>query len=241
MWLVLVPRHYLLQSIIPPMFRRLGSTVNSYTHMKTLRHSCLTLVGLVALLAVTGCSTTEFTTTWNAPDAQLTHIEPGAKVGALVMHPELPVERAAEDALAAELTKRGAVGVAAYTILGDTEPRDEDAARKEFAKSGAAAVVVMRGIGEQTEVDYRAPTYYNAPTYSGFWGGYYGHSWTAVSDPGYLRTSRVVTVATQGYDLESNKLVWGGRSRTVDPSKLKSFMKEIVDEVAKEMRKSGVL
>ena len=209
-----------------------------------MKHTLLRSIGFLALIGaagLTGCSSTRFTTTWQAPDTQLTHIEPGATVGALVMYPEVAVQRAAEDALAAELTRRGSKGTASYTILGDIEPQNEAAARQAFAKSGAAAVVVMRGIGEQTEVDYRAPTYYNVPTYSGFWGGYYGHSWTMVSDPGYLRTSKIVTVETLVYDLESNKLVWSGRSRTVDPSKLSSFIKEIVDEAAREMRKAGVL
>jgi hypothetical protein len=209
-----------------------------------MKHTLLKSIGLLALTGVvglTGCSSTKFTATWQAPDAQLTHIEPGMKVGALVMYPEVPVQRAAEDALAAELTKRGVKGVASYTILGDIKPQNEEAAREAFAKSGAAAVVVMRGIGEQTEVDYRAPTYYHVPSYSGFWGGYYGHSWEMVYEPGYLRTSKVVTVETLVYDLESNTLVWGGRSRTVDPSKLGTFIREIVDEAAKAMRKDGVI
>jgi hypothetical protein len=205
-----------------------------------LRYSAL-LLSSVGLLVLTGCSSTQFTTTWNAPDAQLTHIAPGAKVGALVMHPEVALERVVEDALASELTKRGADGIAAYTILGNIEPRNEEAARKAFAEAGAEAVVVMRGMSEQTEVDYRAPTYYSAPTYNGFWGGYYGHSWNMVYEPGYLQTTRIVTVETLVYDLESNELVWAGRSRTVEPSKLNSFIREIVDEVAKEMRKAGVL
>ena len=57
-----------------------------------LRYSAL-LLSSVGLLVLTGCSSTQFTTTWNAPDAQLTHIGPGAKVGALVMHPEVALER----------------------------------------------------------------------------------------------------------------------------------------------------
>lgn len=209
--------------------------------MKFSLRSLPALIALTGLVVLTGCSTTEFTTTWKAPDAQLTHIEPGAKVGALVIYPEVPVQRSAEDALAAELTRRGVQGIAAYSILGDIELSDEDAAHEAFTLSGAVAVVVMRGIGEQTEVDYRSPTYYSTPSYRGFWGGYYGYGWNTVSDPGYLRMSKIVTVETLVYDLASNKLVWSGRSRTVDPSKLGSFIKEIVDEAAKEMKKDGVL
>lgn len=201
----------------------------------------LSVAALGGALLLSGCTSTKFTTTWTAPDVQQLRIEPGATVGALVMYPDASVRRAAEDALAAELSKRGVQGVAAYTLLGETDARDEEAVRAAFRKSGAAAVVVMRGIGEQTEVDYRAPTYYTVPTYSGFWGGYYGPGWSTVYEPGYLRTSKIVTVETLVYDLTSNQLVWGGRSRTVDPSKLSSFLREIVDEAAKEMKKAGVI
>jgi len=169
------------------------------------------------------------------------HLEAGAKVGAMVMHPSESVRRAAEDALAAELTQRGLVGVAAYSILGEAEATNEAAAREAFTKAGAVAVVTLRGIGEQTEVDFRAPSYYGVPSYSGFWGGYYGAGWSMVYDPGYLRTSKIVTVETLVYDLRSNKLVWGGRSRTADPSKLGTLIREIVDEAAKKMREDGVI
>lgn len=209
--------------------------------MKSFPTHASALSALVGLAVLTGCSTTQFTTTWKAPDAQLIRLEPGGEVGAMVIHPDVSVERAAEDALAAELTKRGLQGIPAYSIVGNSNVRDEAAVRAAFAKAGAVAVVVMRGIGEETEVDYRAPTYYTVPTYRGFWGGYYGHSWDAVYEPGYLRTSRIVTVETLVYDLQSNKLVWGGRSRTVDPSRLGSFIKEIVDEAVKEMKKDGVI
>lgn len=209
--------------------------------MKTSRTHLPHLVLLAAILAFVGCSTTKFTTTWQEPDAQLTHLQPGDKVGALVVYPEIAARRAAEDALAAELTKRGLNGVPAYVMMGDAEPQDEEAAKEAFASAGAVAVVVMRGIGERTEINYRAPSYYTVPSYSGFWGGYYDYGWTSVSDPGYLTTSQIVTVETLVYDLESNKLVWGGRSQTVDPRKLGKFIREIVDEASREMKKAGVI
>jgi hypothetical protein len=209
--------------------------------MKTHASPFLCLVLVATLLGLTGCSTTKFTTTWQAPDAQLTHLQAGDTVGALVLHPEIAARRATEEALAAELTRRGVTGVAAFSILGPTQPEDEEAARQAFAESGAVAVVVMRGVGERTEVDYRAPSYYTVPSYSGFWGGYYGYGWSTVADPGYLRTSRIVSVETLVYDLKSNQLVWGGRSETTDPTKLASFIREIVDEAAREMKKAGII
>ena len=208
--------------------------------MRPTHLQLLLLIG-TAILSLNGCSTTQFTSTWKAPNASLAHIEPGSKVGAMVMHPDVSVRRAAEDALTAELTRRGLQGITGYSILGDTNPRDEGAARAAFTKAGAAAVVVMRGIEEKTQLEYQPPAYNSLPTYPGFWGGYYGVGWDNVYDPGYLRRSKIVTVETLIYDLKSNTLVWAGRSRTVDPSKLGAFIQEIVDEAVKAMQKDGVI
>jgi hypothetical protein len=199
---------------------------------------------LAALLALTGCSTTQFTHTWKAPDANLKHIAPGSKVGALVIYPVVTVERSAEDALAAALTQRGVDGIPAYTLLGDTNPTNEDAAKASFTKAGAEAVVVMRGVEVKNQEVFRAPTVsgpYSDPASSAFWGGYYGINWNAVSDPGYLKTAKLVSVETMVFDLQSNKLIWSGRSQTVEPGKLEAFMQELVDEAAKAMKKDGVL
>lgn len=198
----------------------------------------LLLAGTMTVL--TGCSSTRFVATWKEPDASLAHINAGSKVGAMVVHPDLSLRRSAEDALAAELTQRGLQGIPSYSILGD--PSDEASAKEAFKQAGAVAVVVMRGMGENIEVDYRPPTYYyGTPAYSSFWGGYYGQGWKMAYDPGYLRTTRVVSVETLVYDLGSNKLVWGGRSKTVDPTQLDKFMKEVMDAATEQMRKQGVI
>jgi len=221
--------------------RSTDSIDQTRTPMNSIVFRILPLIALAGCLAVTGCSSTKFTSTWKMPGARLTHIQPGARVGVMIIHPEKSVERAAEDALAAELERRGLEPVRAYAVLGETDARDESAAQAAFAQTGAEAMVVMRGMGERTEVNYRPPSYYSVPSYSGFWGGYYGYGWQTVYDPGYLSTYQVVTVETLVYDLKSNQLVWGGQSRTTDPNKLGIFIREIVDEAVRAMKKDGVL
>ena len=43
------------------------------------------------------------------------------------------------------------------------------------------------------------------------------------------------------YSLEQDKLVWAGVSRTVEPSKVDSFITELAKEVANQMEKDGLL
>jgi hypothetical protein len=83
----------------------------------------------------------------------------------------------------------------------------------------------MRLAGKETRVNY-SPAVYSGPYYGSFWGGYWGYGWGYANTPGYITTDSVVKVETLVYSLEQDKLVWAGVSRTVDPTKVESFISE---------------
>ena len=78
----------------------------------------VTMSGLLAVAAVVAvaCATTKFNSTWTAPGAEKLNFK-GKKVVGLVVSKEQGVRYGAEDALAREITKLGAVGIAAYTQI----------------------------------------------------------------------------------------------------------------------------
>jgi len=194
----------------------------------------------LAALALAACASTSFNTTWKAPDAQPLTFEDGDKILAMVVSPNEATRRGAETALAGELTKRGLDGVAAYTVIPGDAVQDKEKARKLVETAGVKGVVAMRITGQEKELSGSGPMY-TGPYYGGFWGGYYGWGWGAAYSPGYLRTDTIVSVETLVYDLGQNKLVWAGQSQTMNPSKAESFIKELVDESVKEMRKQGLI
>ena len=191
-------------------------------------------------VALAACASTSFNTTWKAPDAQPLTFKNGDKVLAMVVSPNESTRRGAEASLAAELTKQGLEGVPAYTVIPSEAIRDKDKARELVRASGAVGVVAMRVTGQEKEVS-SSPGMYTGPYYGGFWGGYYGWGWGAAYSPGYLRTDTIVSVETLVYDLNQNKLVWAGQSETTNPSKAESFIRELVDESVKEMKKQGLI
>lgn len=198
-----------------------------------MRHARLSLVLSVSLL-LTACATTSFRSTWKAPDARPVSAR-GEKVIALVVKTNEASRRVAEDALARELTRRGAEGIAAYTIPGSIDVRNEAEIRAAFEKTGAVGVVVLRPVGKEKEV-YASPSVYAGP-YGTFWGGYYPGAWSAPQ----VYTSTIVIVETLVYSLRQNKLVWAGESRTTDPSDVDAFVQELAAEAAAEMKKQGVI
>ena len=200
--------------------------------------TCGTILASVMLSA---CATTSFVSTWKAPDAKALQLS-GAKVAAVVMIQNEAARRAAEDALAREITAHGAQGVAMYTIQPEARPNNEQAVRAAVEGAGVAGAVVMRPVGKEKEV-VATPVAYGGPMYGGYWGGYYGYGWGSPYAYGgtEIRTDTIVSIETLVYSLRQNKLVWAGQSRTTNPTGVDQLVKETSAAVALELQKQGLI
>jgi hypothetical protein len=89
-----------------------------------------------AVLALAGCASKPFTSTWTAPDVR--SLNPAGKTIAVVFVSREESEwHAVEDALAADLTARDdAHGTAAYTLLPNDRREDGEAARARLKAGG---------------------------------------------------------------------------------------------------------
>lgn len=199
--------------------------------------SGLAATGLV-ILAACGAATT-FTNTWRAPDAQPVSMR-GKKVLAVYMSKDEGSRRAAEDALAGEITRRGGQGVSAYSLVGATEISDTAAAKARLKLEGFAGIVSMRMLGSKEQLNY-SPGYYTAMPYYGSPYGYWGYGWGATYSPGYVYSDTKVTVETLVFSLEQDKLLWAGTSETTNPERTADFIREVANAAAGEMQKSGLI
>jgi hypothetical protein len=176
---------------------------------------------------------------WRAPDAEPLQIR-GAKVAAVAMIDQTASRRVAEDAIARELTERGAIGVPMYSIYTDEGPTDEPAARAALEREGYTGLVVFRPVGSEQEIV--ATPAYGGPAYGLYWGGYYGYGWGM---PWYgaaeIRTYTVVSVETLVYSLRQNKLVWGGQSTTTNASSVERLVHDTAVKVGRELERQGLL
>ena len=199
-------------------------------------HPRWTLAALGA--ASFACATTTFQSTWRSPEARPLRLA-GSKVLALFLGKVPATRRSAEDAMAREISARGAEGVPGYTVLSEEEVKDRDAAKAKLEARGFAGAIVMRVVGTETQYTYE-PAYWNRPHYRRFWGGYWGWGWQRVWEPGYLRADKIVSVETLVYSLVQDQLVWAGVSRTVDPARIDRFIAELATAVSKRMAKDGL-
>jgi hypothetical protein len=199
------------------------------------------LVGavLAGWLAGTSCSSTTFVSTWKAHDARPMQAQ-GAKVAAVVMMRGDASRRAAEDRLAHEISKHGAVGVPSYSLVPNIDPGNEGQARALMQQAQVTGVVVLRPVGIDKTLE--VTPVYNDPMYGGYWGGYYGHGWgNAYGGPVNAYVKTTVSVETLIYSLVQNKLVWAGQSKTVDPHDVDQIVMEIAVAAADELEHEGML
>jgi hypothetical protein len=204
-----------------------------------MRNAIRLFVAIIASSTAIACATTTFQSTWKAPDAKPVELS-GQKVVAFVLTKNAASRRAAEDALAAEITAGGAQGVPSYTLIADAVAPDEAKAKAQVEGAGATGVVVMRPVDTSKEVV--ATSTYMGPSYGPYWGGYYGYGWGGAWGGGVdVRTNTIVTVETLVYSLSQNKLIWAAQSNTTNPSKVDAFVRELATAARREMTKAGLL
>jgi len=199
-----------------------------------------TFVCAVAIAAAGCAAQTSFVTTWRAPNVAPARLA-GQKVVAVLVSKDEGLRRGIEELLAANLTKHGVTGIPANSIIPTAEVTDEAKVKAKLESIGAASAVVMRAVGrDQNYVDSPA-AFYGGPSYSSFYGGYWGVGWGGVYDPGYVRTETVLHIETLVYSLRENKLVWAGQSKTVNASDADRVIRDLVNQVAATMKKQGLL
>jgi hypothetical protein len=202
----------------------------------------LILTSFIALsfAAASGCATTTFQSTWRAPGARPLQLN-GKKVVGLFVSKNPGTRRIAEDAMAREISIRGAQGIPAYTVLSDEEIQNREQAQKKLDGLGFAGGVVMRVVGRETQYRYEPGYWSGYPHYRRFWGGYWAWGWGHVYEPTYLTVDHIVTVETLVYSFEQDELVWAGVSRTLDPTHLDAFIAELAEGVSKQMARDDLL
>src|SRR4051812_40989668 len=198
-------------------------------------------VSFVSVVAMAGAAIagTALVSTWRAPDAQPGTFR-GKKVVTLFVSPDEQERRGVEGLLADELTKRGAQGVPAVTLIPIEEIRDETKVKPRLAAAGVAGAVVFRLVSDERKLGHLG-TYYGNKTYASLWGGHWGVGWDGVYAPGDLITQSDIHVEVLVYSLDQNKLVWAGQSSTSNPGNANKLVREVVKKVAAEMKKAGLI
>jgi len=188
----------------------------------------------VAIFATTLVAAPKFVAVWKSPEVARLNFA-GKKVAALVITDSQSLQMSGEEALVRELMARNVNGTATYRFVPREELKSADKAKGWFERSKVDGVVVLRPVRRETEREY-TPVIWSSGYYPSFWG-YYGYGWSNVYVIPTSRETTTITVETLIYDLSRDQLVWAATSETRDPKSLQDFVKDLVNEALKEMKK----
>ena len=184
------------------------------------RYTLLLFVAVLAAL-VAGCASTQITSVWKDPDLGRV---PFRKVLVVFQHADPAIRRVLEDEMARDIPN----AVPANSLFSDAEVSDIARVKARVRSDGFDSAVIMRVVSVDREVSYRPGRLYGVPPFYGDFYGYWGYGWRAVYDPGYLRSDRIVTIATNVYSVADDKLVWASQSETFNPQSLRGAIAEVV-------------
>jgi hypothetical protein len=177
----------------------------------------------------------KFVYTWKSPEAEPV-IFAGKKVAVVVVSKDRAGRRAAEESMAKEITKRGAVGIASSSIVDESDLKNPEIAKQKFKEQGVAGVMVIRATPETGQpVD---PNLWRNPIYKDIWG-FTSRSWNQEASAQPKKDVKF-RVEISIYSVEQDNLIWIGTTE-MKSSKLVEFIQGVVDKIAEEMQKAGLL
>ena len=200
-----------------------------------MRIGILVMTLLALTLAISAQADVDFDYVWKSPEAEATSFS-GKKVAVILVSKNRAARSAAEEALAKELTRRGVEGIAAHTLVTESEFKDKEVAKNRFKEQGVAGVLIIRSTPKGGQpVD---PDMWKDPIYKDIWG-FTSRSWQETynsTPPEDVKFRVEISV----HDLQQDHLIWMGTT-DLKAVELPEFINGIVDEIAQEMAKAGLL
>jgi hypothetical protein len=196
----------------------------------------LTVVVTSTALSAACYHSTELAATWHEPNPKPLHFR---KTIAVFVTKSETFRRTMEDKLAAEFPNT----VASYKVLKATDVSDgSDGAkiRQQLAREGFDGAIIMRVVNVDQRLTYTPGTYWYGPPYYSF-AGYWGTAWGYPYDPGYVNEDVIVSIETQIYSLQNDKLIWAGRSETTNPRSVNRLGDSVIKHVKQKLEKQGFL
>lgn len=188
------------------------------------------------VLLIFGCASTKLTSVWHVEQKPAKPLKSVMVVG---ISNQISVRRSFEDLFVAELAKHNVRGLASYKVLKQGQEKDSKLVSKAAQNQNAEGVMAVHYKGVETKEDYVPPT--TTPVVYRTWDGYYPMVYSYVSEPGYYRTRKYLSLETNLYRVSDGKLLWAGASRTLEQNSLKKLVQDLAKVVLNNMAQAGLV
>jgi hypothetical protein len=195
------------------------------------------LYAVFSSVLVIGCAGTKLTHTWVDEARRGKPVSDILVIGVTYKEKEA-VRRSFEDKFVAQLKAVGIEAIAsgdAISIPTDLK-LEKDEILNAVNKYNNDAVIITYLIGKEEKEAYTPPSRGQGGYY-----GYYGRAYGYAHNPGYTRTHTLVRLATNLYDVKTEKLIWSGKSETLSPDSTRQVIDDVIKLVIKDMQQNGLL
>jgi hypothetical protein len=143
-----------------------------------------------------------------------------------------------ENKFVAQLKAAGVKAVSSSNVIpipADLELKKDDVLKvvKKFKND---AVIITHLIGVEEKESYTPPVR-DQGGYYGYYGWVYGYT----HEPGYYRTHTLVRLTTNLYDVKTEKLIWSGKSESLDPDSTNQIIDDVIEVLIKDLQKNKLL
>ena len=146
------------------------------------------------------------------------------------------VRRSFEDRFVSQLRAAGVEAISsgdAISIPADLM-LEKDEILKAVNKFNNDAVIITHVVGNEEKYTHSS----RARSYRGY-HGYYG--WAYARTASYSSRSTSYRLATNLYDVKTEKLIWSGKSETLNPDSTKQMIDDVIRVVIKDLQKNNLL
>lgn len=201
--------------------------------LSVCRHVAL----FAAAIFIIGCSSTRLESHWKDPALTTLSFTRLMVVAPLT---DGATRRMIEDALAAEITQVPVI--TSYQAVAQPDALKDHQQVVAAAKAAAAdGLIVMRVVGNRTELDYAPgalPPAYNSV--GGYWGPRHAMA-PMMYQPPVVTTTQIMSIETNLYRVADGKLMWSGVTSTREPRSVTEVVKETVAALRKQLQKDKLI
>jgi hypothetical protein len=208
----------------------------------------MTSLLFLAILLLSGCSTTKVLHVWHEKDLPDTKLSNVLVIGVI----KKPVyRRIFEDSMVTQLEKLGVNASASYDLFPNADYLEKSIIVSKVDQLNIDAIIFVKIVdNEKATVHVPGTTIYtegpyassfdrrsNWDSYYRNWHGYYNNSYQITHTPGYAVEYDVTTVETNIFSVKNEKRLWSAITKTSESSVI-SAINSYVDKISKRFADS---
>lgn len=151
------------------------------------------------------------------------------------------VRFAYEDNFVTALSKRGIESTASHHLRPNANSIDPEQIQQKAQSAGADAIVVTHLIAENGDTEILSLRANSVPANYLQFGGYLHASDETIKKPAYYSGASRLKLEANLYDAKRAALVWSGRSRALKPDSEQATIRQIIEDLIKQLEADGYL